>query len=184
MPPGICYGATDLPLAADPAPHAEALGPLLPAGAPVYSSPLQRCLGLAELLHPAPIVDHRLREIDFGDWEMRPWDDLDRSQLDAWASDPWGFTPPGGEAVAALRKRVAAFLAGAPEQAVLVTHGGVIKVCAALLAGEDDWFGLTFAYGSLTLIENGVRRAVWPPRDARSSAARDKCRNPAAPSPR
>jgi alpha-ribazole phosphatase len=182
--PGICYGATDLPLAEDPARYAAALRPLLPPAAPLFSSPLQRCRLLAEALHPTPIVDVRLREIDFGDWEMQPWESLERSLLDAWAQDPLHFRPPGGEAVAALRARVADFLAELPAEAVLVAHAGVIKVCAALLAGEEDWFGLSFDYGSLTLIERGVRRAVWPPRDARSSAAHDRCPSPAAPSPR
>jgi alpha-ribazole phosphatase len=109
--PGICYGATDLPLAEDPARYAAALRPLLPPAAPLFSSPLQRCRRLAEALHPAPIVDERLRELDFGDWEMQPWESLERSLLDAWAQDPLHFRPPGGEAVAALRARVADFLA-------------------------------------------------------------------------
>ncbi|MFN6961989.1 MAG: histidine phosphatase family protein [Rhodocyclaceae bacterium] len=115
---------------------------------------------------------------------MQPWDRVERRLLDAWANDPWAFVPPGGEAVADLRARVRALLDELPEEAVVVTHGGVIKVCAALLAGEEDWFGLAFAYGSLTLIEDGVRRAVWPPRDARNNAAHDRYRSPAASSPR
>ena len=184
VPPGLCYGRSDLPLADDPARYADALRPLLPQGAPVYSSPLQRCRLLAEALHPAPVVDARLREIDFGDWEMQPWERLDRALIDAWVQDPWHFRPPGGEAVAAMRARVGALLAELPEESILVVHAGVIKVCAALLAGEEDWFGLSFDYGSLTLIERGVRRAVWPPRDARSSAAHDRCPSPAAPSRR
>jgi len=159
VPPGTCYGRTDLPLADDPAAHAAALRLLLPAAAPLYASPLARCRRLAELLHPTPIVDERLREIDFGDWEMRPWDSLDRALLDAWAADPFHFVPPGGEAVADLRRRVAAFLAELPEQAVLVAHAGVMKVCAAELAGEEDWFGLRFDYGTVSLIEDG--RLVW-----------------------
>lgn len=157
--PGTCYGATDLPLADDPAFHAAALQPLLPAGAPIYSSPLTRCRRLAELLHPAPVFDARIREIDFGDWEMRPWDALDRALLDAWAADPFRFVPPGGEAVAALRKRVAAFLTEIPDEAVLVAHAGVIKVCAAELAGEENWFSLRFDYGAVSLIEDG--RFAW-----------------------
>lgn len=157
--PGICYGATDLPLAADPAVYAAALAPLLPRAAPLYASPLERCRRLAELLHPAPRFDARLREIDFGDWEMQPWDALDRGLLAAWAADPCRFTPPGGEAVAALRRRVRAFLAALPDEAVLVTHAGVIKVCAAELAGEEDWFSLRFDYGAASLIEDG--RFVW-----------------------
>jgi alpha-ribazole phosphatase len=157
--PGTCYGATDLPLADDPAVHAEALRPLLPPDMPFYSSPLQRCRLLAEALHPAPIFDERLREIDFGDWEMQPWDSLDRRLIDAWAADPFHFVPPGGEAVAALRARVADFLATLPDAAVLVVHAGVIKVCAAVLAGEEDWFALRFDYGAVSLIEDG--KLVW-----------------------
>jgi len=157
--PGICYGSTDLALADDPAPHAAALQALLPADAPVFSSPLTRCRLLATLLHPAPVFDARIREIDFGNWEMQAWDTLDRSLLDAWAADPFHFVPPGGEAVAELRARVVDFLAGLPEEAVLVAHAGVIKVCAAELAGEGDWFGLRFDYGAVSLIEDG--RFVW-----------------------
>lgn len=67
--------------------------------------------------------------------------------------------PPGGEAVAALRTRVAAFLAELPDAAVLVAHAGVIKVCAAELAGAADWFALRFDYGTASLIEDG--RFVW-----------------------
>lgn len=160
--PGTCYGATDLALADDPAIHAAALRPLLPEAAPLFSSPLVRARRLAEQLHPAPIFDDRLREIDFGAWEMQAWDALDRRLLDAWAADPFHFVPPGGEAVASLRARVAHFLAELPQReegAVLVAHAGVIKVCAAELAGEEDWFSLRFDYGKLSLIEDG--RFVW-----------------------
>lgn len=157
--PGICYGSTDLALAADPAAQAARLRDLLPGDAPLYSSPLTRARRLAEALHPAPRFDERLREIDFGHWEMQPWDRLDRGLIDAWAADPFHFVPPGGEAVAALRARVAAFLAELSGDAVLVAHAGVIKVCAAELAGEENWFSLRFDYGKLSLIEAG--RFVW-----------------------
>jgi alpha-ribazole phosphatase len=160
--PGTCYGATDLSLTDDPAPLAEMLRALLPAGAPLYSSPLTRCRLLAEQLHAAPHFDDRLREIDFGDWEMQPWDSLDHRLLDAWAADPFGFVPPGGEAVAALRARVAGFLRELPAAAadvIIVAHAGVMKVCAAEWAGEADWFSLRFDYGTISLIEAG--RLVW-----------------------
>jgi alpha-ribazole phosphatase len=157
--PGTCYGATDLPLADDPAIHAAVLRPLLPEATPLYSSPLTRCRRLAEALHPAPIFDTRLRELDFGDWEMQPWDSLDRRLLDAWAADPLHFVPPGGEAVASLRARVSACLAELPEAAILIAHAGVIKVCAAALAGETDWFALRFDYAKVNLIEDG--RLLW-----------------------
>jgi len=176
---GTCYGATDLPLADNPAALAVRLQQVLPAGVPLYSSPLQRCRLLAEQLHPQPRFDDRLREIDFGDWEMQPWDALDRKLIDAWAADPFHFVPPGGEGVAALRARVRAFLDELREEVVLVVHAGVIKVCVAELAGATDWFGLRFDYGSVTLIENGAWQPICA---ARSSATHDRCHNPAAPS--
>lgn len=158
---GTCYGRSDLPLADDPLACAEALRPLLPSDAPLYSSPLRRCRELAELLHPAPRFDARLVELDFGAWEMRAWDAIDRAALDAWAADPLHFAPPGGEAVAALRRRVRDFLASVEDEAVLVAHAGVMKLCAAELAGlpPERWFAMKFDYGTATLIEGG--RLVW-----------------------
>lgn len=158
---GTCYGRTDLSLAADPAACAENLRALLPTAAPLFSSPLARCRQLAEQLHPKPIFDDRLLELDFGEWEMQAWDAIDRSLLSAWAADPLHFVPPGGEAVASLRSRVVGFLAHLPEEAVLVAHAGVMKICAAELAGAapGDWFSMRFDYGTATLIEDG--RLVW-----------------------
>lgn len=156
-----CYGRTDLPLAVDPAACAADLRGLLPPDTPVYSSPLTRCRQLADLLHPAPIFDDRLLELDFGAWEMQAWDAIDRAALDAWAADPLNFAPPGGEAVANLRLRVLDLLAHLPDAAVLVAHAGVMKICAAELAGvpAQEWFGMRFDYGTATLIEDG--RLVW-----------------------
>jgi alpha-ribazole phosphatase len=158
---GTCYGRSDLPLAADPAPVADALRALLPAGLPLYSSPLARCRALAELLHPQPRFDERLRELDFGAWEMQAWDAIDRAALDAWAADPLHFRPPGGEAVADLRRRIRDFLDELAEDAVLVAHAGVMKLCVAELAGvpATEWFAMKFDYGTTTLIEGG--RLVW-----------------------
>lgn len=153
--PGLCYGRSDLALAEDVAAVAAKLGPLLPAAAPLYSSPLQRCRLLAEQLHAAPRLDARLQEMDFGRWEMQAWEDIERSALDAWAADPLYYRPPGGETVAELRQRVREFLAELPSgPAVLVTHGGVIKLIAAELEGleEREWLALRVDYGALRLV--------------------------------
>jgi alpha-ribazole phosphatase len=158
---GTCYGRSDLALADDPAPVAAALRELLPAGLPLHSSPLRRCRELAEMLHPAPRFDERLRELDFGEWEMQAWNDIDRAALDAWAADPLHFAPPGGETVADLRLRVRDFLDELAEDAVLVAHAGVMKLCVAELAGipATEWFAMKFDYGTASLIEDG--RLVW-----------------------
>jgi alpha-ribazole phosphatase len=156
---GICYGRSDLGLAEDAVERANALRPLLPEDAPLWSSPLRRCLELARELHAAPAIDARLPEMNFGHGEMRRWDDTPRQEIEAWAADPVGYAPPGGESPAAMRRRVAALLAELPEVAVLVAHGGVLRACVAELTGAADWHALHFDYGSVSLIEDG--RIIW-----------------------
>lgn len=135
VPVGLCYGRTDVPV--DDA-HLQALlqslPARLPAGAALYSSPLSRCLRLARGLQQAgfqpPVIDPRLQEMHFGDWEGRDWAQVPREQIDAWRDDLVGYTPPGGESVAALAARAMAFVADLPApvgEAVLVTHAGVIQ---------------------------------------------------------
>ncbi len=164
--PGICYGRLDVDCV-DAEPVAEALKPLLPSALPVslpvYSSPLRRARKLAKALSPNALVDDRLSEIDFGEWEGRLWDDIDRDQLDAWAGDVLGFTPPGGESVAALQRRALDFAASLEHREVaIVTHAGVMRA----LVGHwrrlpvAEWSRLEFEFGSLIRleIERGVAR--------------------------
>jgi alpha-ribazole phosphatase len=156
---GICYGQSDIGSTEDLDERARALRPLLPDDAPLYTSPLRRCFDLARALCSTPIIDSRLMEMNFGAWEMQHWDAIPRQELDAWAADPINFTPPNGESAAALRLRVAALLRELPATAILVTHGGVLRACAAELAGAADWHQLHFDYGSVSLIENN--RLIW-----------------------
>ena len=128
---GRCYGRLDLPLA-DPssiAPVVAALASL--RGATIHTSPLARCRLVAEALG-SPVVDDRLVELDFGAWEGLSWDDVPRNDLDRWAVDLTGFAPPGGETGAALIDRVTTFWRGLTAPAVVITHGGPLKVLMAL----------------------------------------------------
>ena len=157
--PGVCYGVSELELAEDALDCAAHLRKLLPAHLPLFSSPLRRCRQLAEALHDAPRYDGRLREMDFGQWELRSWAEIPRSELDAWAAAPLSYAPPGGESVGALQARVTAFLVerggAGDENFAVVTHAGVMKILAAQLQGlaQESWFKLSFGYGELTLLE-------------------------------
>ena len=138
--PGVCYGRSDLEV--DPvlnASMAPALRQRLPMGAPLYASPLQRCAQLAAGLHPAPVLDARLAELNFGSWELRPWADIARADVDAWAADMAHYRPGGGESVAMMAQRVAAFYdelaAGAAPEAIVVCHAGTIRLLAARARG-------------------------------------------------
>ena len=143
---GVCYGISDLAAPPLAAAEADALAARLGPAERIVSSPLARCLPLAEALGArlgVPVsVDARWREIDFGSWEGRRWDAIPRAELDAWAADFLDARPHGGESVAMLLARTrAALAAGAPgERRVAVTHAGVIR--AALFAtdgGSAAW---------------------------------------------
>ncbi|MFH1872983.1 MAG: histidine phosphatase family protein [Pseudomonadota bacterium] len=152
---GVCYGRTDLALAADVAAAAARIAVQLPPLLPVFTSPLQRCAQLAQALHPAPQSDARLQEMHFGVWEMSPWDRIQREALDGWAADPLGYRPPQGESVGELQRRVHGFLVDVRRQglqsAVLVTHAGVMKVIVGQAQGlpARRWMALSFDYESV-----------------------------------
>ncbi len=159
--PGICYGRTDLALAADVAAAAARIRPQVPADLPVYTSPLRRCRELAAALHPTPHHDDRLMEMDFGEWEMQPWKHIQREALDGWAADPLGYAPPGGESVDELRQRVHDFVdalvAQEIDQALLVTHAGVMKVLVGRVRKlpAREWMSLGFDYEGVVRIDLG-----------------------------
>ncbi len=138
---GRCYGRLDLPLA-DPADIPALVAALAPLrGAAIHTSPLARCRLLAEALaeawgKSAPDADSRLMEMDFGAWEGRLWDDVPRADLDRWAEDLLGFAPPGGETGAALIARVTDVWRTLQGPAVVITHGGPLKVLLALAEGR------------------------------------------------
>ena len=146
---GVCYGRLDM--AADVAATAEcatALAALLPAGICVISSPLQRCEQLAhDLCAQRPDLayktDGRLQEMDFGQWEGRAWQDIDRAELESWTQDFANY-PVGhdGESVARFMARVGAAFDALPgpgadaADTVWITHAGVIRATSLLAQGQ------------------------------------------------
>ena len=147
--PGICYGRLDI----QPGPGADAeimsaLG-MLPRTRLVISSPATRCQVLAEAIAHRDRAqcksDARLLELDFGRWEGCAWDEIDRTESDLWAADPWNVAPPGGETFAALHARVREALVdfSGEDDLVVVTHAGPIRAARMILAGAD--FATVFA---------------------------------------
>ncbi|QYF94590.1 histidine phosphatase family protein [Massilia sp. PAMC28688] len=139
--PGMCYGRTDVAVAPEDTAAAVArLRPLLPV-APLFTSPLQRCAMLAHSLSGQAIVDARLSEIDFGSWEMRPWDNIARDEVDAWAADVVHYRPGGGESVLQMAQRIAHFhdalVLQRIERGTVICHAGSIRLLAARHRGLD-----------------------------------------------
>lgn len=166
---GLLVGSSDVPAAARSLQELDRLGKVLGEHAPEvwWCSPLlrarQTAARLAEWCEGArsPLVDDRLREIDFGRWEMKGFAEIavrEQERIASW-SEYTHFVFPEGEAVAAFCARLAAVLAdlhasGWREMAV-VTHGGVIRTLICLALGLDPKNYLLFdvRHGSLTVLD-------------------------------
>ena len=140
---GMCYGMTDLSLAGSFAVEVSEILSGLTKIKRVVSSPLQRCATLAKRVaeHHEVEMDivNGLREMDFGRWEMVPWDDIPREELDEWAANFLDARPHGGESVAQLRERVQSTLQAISDNTLVVTHSGVIRAAAALSDHSEGW---------------------------------------------
>jgi alpha-ribazole phosphatase len=146
----VCYGCLDIELAASAAEDFGQVLVELPAFDRIVSSPLQRCRLLAE--HVAAhrgktlSLESGLKEMNFGAWQGRPWDDIPIEEIDEWAADFEHGRPHGGESVAQLRQRLSALALQlqasaerADETVLAVTHAGVIRALVAMtLRGSQD----------------------------------------------
>jgi alpha-ribazole phosphatase len=162
--PGICYGQLDIDVAASFEEEANHVLRCLPPLELVVASPLLRAHRLGEFLAQAqgrPLrSDARLMEKHFGAWEGKPWDDIPRHEIDAWAANVMDYAPPGGESAQQLMRRVQECmddLAQLPQQHIaLVAHGGSIRALLALIADMPLTETLNWAmgYGAVICVRN------------------------------
>ncbi|WP_010571630.1 histidine phosphatase family protein [Leptospira broomii] len=180
--PGTCYGWTDLGLPITFEEEASRLLKILPPQAnSIRTSPLFRCFSLAEFLSkrweetgnsPAWKVDSRIRELNFGSWEGRLWEEIPRSETDHWMENYVHRSPPGGESYVELRDRVTHAWSdaltdgktweklrkeeGDPSEyrEVWISHGGVIRCIASQVLGFplENAFRLVLDYGALSVV--------------------------------
>jgi alpha-ribazole phosphatase len=169
---GICYGQTDLGLAASFEAEKEAVLEQLPDDLDlVYTSPLKRCMQLAQAIAEmvpseegdskgSPIPDERLKELHFGTWEMQKWNEIPRDELDPWGNNYLKVTVPGGESFQDLVNRLAAFWEELKAQhqgkkIAVVTHHGIIQALMLLenMIEEKELFSRQVPYGGVVKIE-------------------------------
>lgn len=149
---GRCYGRLDVGLSDRGREQAAACAAALarePVDA-VYASPRRRAVESAGYVAgPRGIevrVEEALREIDFGEFEGRTYDEIAHDYPDVyreWMEHPTEVAFPGGESYVGMRERVASAVrrirAAHPGRTVaIVSHGGTNRVVLAEALGLAD----------------------------------------------
>ncbi len=163
---GVCYGQSDVPVAGsfeeEKNKTLAELRRILPVDK-VFSSPLTRCKLLAEALFPGTEInfDNRLKELSFGDWEMKTWDEIYRSSEGKTWMDNYRLLPTlNGESYSEMKNRIEIFLDDLKKaeyaKVAVVTHAGVIRIIKSLVENQPlETLFETYrpAFGSITEFE-------------------------------
>ena len=132
VPSGICYGQTDVALRDTFQEEINQFKNRIPTDLDVvFSSPLQRCVQVAETFSEEIITDNRLLEMDFGLWEMKAWNDIPQEEIQPWYDDFVFTKTPNGENFEMLFLRLKSFLdelrTKEYQKVLIVTHAGIIR---------------------------------------------------------
>jgi len=159
-------GWSDLPADLSDTAQLSRLTQQLPQEAVVVSSDLSRAVATADAIQGSrQRLPHTadLREIHFGDWELRSWRDVDAETPDhirAFWETPGTIAPPGGESWNALSDRVSLRMdhlaqAHAGSDVIVVGHFGQILCQVQRAAGisPTEAFGHKIDNLSVTRID-------------------------------
>jgi len=167
--PGTLVGSTDpaLPVMDRREEHCLRTGRLLEGMDVWFCSPMLRCRQTLDQLRQQHGIggdvcyDDRLREMDFGRWEMQSFAAIstaDPEYVDSW-SRYTDFVFPDGEAVADFCDRNRAmldlFMTHDAEKIGVITHGGVIRtmICLSLGISVRNYLLFDVQPASLTILQ-------------------------------
>ena len=134
---GICYGQTDLDLVDTfEQERDEQAKKLFDQYDALYSSPLKRCSLLADTISASErFIDPRIIEYNFGDWELKPWSELNDQKAKIWMDNFVEQAAPNGESILTMQARVTDFFDELfdtkSERVAIVTHSGVQRLIYA-----------------------------------------------------
>ncbi len=163
---GICYGQSDI----DVLPIFEREAGQIKRACEkirydiIFTSPLKRCRKLAYAIAGSTgkvIVDDRLKELDFGRWELKAWENIENEpEAIKWFNDYYRTPVPEGESFEILIKRAGSFLSDLKskeyKEILIVGHKGVIIAIHSFVYGINDperLFSLNIPYGGLITID-------------------------------
>ncbi|MEO5911657.1 MAG: alpha-ribazole phosphatase [Pelobium sp.] len=158
-PNKLCYGQSEVPLEENFTLDFDWIQSQLnlDGDAIYYSSPFRRCSKLASFLSDEDFkTDERLKELNFGTWEMKPWKAIPEKELNPWMEDFVNYKMPKGENFNDLQERSIAFyeeiIQADATNIVIVTHAGVIRALTSYILDYplENAFNLQIDYSSIT----------------------------------
>jgi alpha-ribazole phosphatase len=165
---GRCYGSLDVTLSPEGIRQARSVADSLAQETftAIYTSPRQRCTQAAQIIaagRTCPVETMAaLRELDFGEFEGRPSDEIAAMYPDLyqqWMERPTETQFPGGESFLDMRTRVIAATRElrsrhTGQSIALVTHGGVIRIILADALGMEaaNMFRIGQRHGAINVV--------------------------------
>lgn len=111
----------------------------------IWVSHLSRSRTVGELLQRRGFechIDASLAESHFGEWEGKPWTQINKSEIDKWCDNFAIFAPTGGESLTELFQRVSEWLhkqhhKSSDTPVLAVGHAGWITTAKIISDGKD-----------------------------------------------
>lgn len=161
---GICYGDSDITLTDSFEQERDVILSKLQSNYDaVFTSPLHRCAKLSESINTTHYcVDDRLKEYNFGDWELRPWSDLNDDVARLWMDNFVEQAAPNGDSLIVMKKRVDDFWQELVykdlNKVAIVTHAGVLRLihAAILETPLKHLFRLQLNYGAILEVHSNL----------------------------
>ena len=127
----------------------------------IFSSPLMRCKKLAYGISENINFDDRLKELDLGDWEMKPKNQIPKKFIEEWENNIMTFHIPNGESNKDFIKRLKSFIdekRKLEKDLLIVAHAGSINGMISILTSQPfdkllKKYWEKIGYGSLSLVE-------------------------------
>jgi alpha-ribazole phosphatase len=141
----------------------------------VFTSDLRRCQEtLAYLNIPAQVsVDARLREINFGDWEGKTYNELkDEQTYRDWIDNWEDYSIPNGESANTFKARINSFFQDLIQhtiettpngrmQFLIMTHGGVIRYFVSRFVSSTSFWDFSVSHGHGIQLTFVRRKGEW-----------------------
>lgn len=114
---------------------------------------------MAEYFSLAYTTDKRIMELNFGDWELKYWEQIPSPEIQPWYDNYIHVAPPNGESMVEMQHRVYDFFDHlkkkySDNKILIITHAGVIRLMIQKISEIpiEEIFSIEVIHGRKTII--------------------------------